>query len=155
MESLDHMHAKGIAHRDLKLENLLLDQDFNLKVADFGFATAQYINQSYKGTPGYMPYEVINEQEYVNEKVDIFTTGVILFIVLTKGQPFYDAKPSDGFYQHIANGDPASFWQAHMEGRELPEDHFSVELRDLISALLDMDPERRPTAAEVLSHPWM
>ena len=71
-------------HRDLKLENILLDENMNLKVADYGFATQKHINklQSYRGTKTYMAPEIKEGKNYNGKKIDMFSTGVILWILV-------------------------------------------------------------------------
>lgn len=83
---MEYMDKKDVAHRDLKLENLLVDENLNLKVADFGFAKNENVKQlkSYKGTHTYMAPEIREAKVYNGKKVDIFSAGVILFI-LTQG----------------------------------------------------------------------
>jgi serine/threonine protein kinase len=84
LDCLDYMHGKNVVHRDLKLENILVDDDMNLKVADFGFATYKKINKlnSYRGTQTYMAPEIKLGNRYDGRQVDIFSTGVILFIIV-------------------------------------------------------------------------
>jgi len=78
------MERKGVAHRDLKLENILLDSDLNMKVADFGFATYKKVQQlkSYRGTMTYMAPEIKEHKTYDGKQIDMFSTGVILFIIV-------------------------------------------------------------------------
>lgn len=85
-----YMTSKGICHRDLKLENILLDENFNLKVADFGFAKVMEAAKlkTSLGTPGYMAPEIVLKKEYNGTKVDIFSAGVILFILHVGSPPF-------------------------------------------------------------------
>lgn len=66
LDALEHMHQKRVVHRDLKLENLLIDHDINLKIADFGFATYKSIDclKSYRGTMTYMAPEIKEGKEY-------------------------------------------------------------------------------------------
>ena len=73
-----------MVHRDLKLENILVDENMNLKVADFGFATFKHVNklQSYRGTMTYMAPEIKEGKTYDGRQIDIFSTGVILFIIV-------------------------------------------------------------------------
>lgn len=73
-----------IAHRDLKLENILVDCDLNLKIADFGYASFQKTDMlsSYRGTFTYMAPEIKEGKQYVGSQVDIFSSGVILFILI-------------------------------------------------------------------------
>lgn len=86
VDVLEYQDKKNIAHRDLKLENILLDDQLNLKVADFGFAKTENVKklQSYKGTQTYMAPEIRERKTYNGKKVDVFSAGVILFI-LTQG----------------------------------------------------------------------
>ena len=89
MEGLDHCHKNGWCHRDIKPENLLLDSNFDLKIADFGFVApvggrdGSGLLKTICGTPGYMATEIWLKIPYEGKKVDIFASGVILFMSLT------------------------------------------------------------------------
>jgi len=89
---LQYLNSKRVAHRDLKLENILVDNDLNLKVADFGFATYKNISklQSYRGTKTYMAPEIKDSKTYDGRQVDIFSVGVILFIIVMGIFPFQE-----------------------------------------------------------------
>lgn len=97
LSSVEYCHRRMIAHRDLKLENLLLDQDFNIKLADFGFAAqleghnGNGLLKTKLGTYGYRAPEIILEQPYEGKPVDIFAAGVILFTMVAKLPPFGQA----------------------------------------------------------------
>ena len=82
--ALDYAHTNGVAHRDLKPENILVDDNMNLKIADFGFATFKKIDhlKSYIGTMTYMAPEIKEGKTYDGKQIDIFSTAVILFIVV-------------------------------------------------------------------------
>mmetsp|Transcript_18503 Transcript_18503/g.25576 ORF Transcript_18503/g.25576 Transcript_18503/m.25576 type:complete len:180 (+) Transcript_18503:302-841(+) len=84
LETVEYMHNKQVVHRDLKLENILVDEDMNLKVADFGFACYKNINKlsSYRGTMTYMAPEIKEGKQYDGTQVDVFSMGVILFIIV-------------------------------------------------------------------------
>jgi len=84
LDVMGYMQGKGVVHRDLKLENILVDDNMNLKVADFGFATYKKINKlsSYRGTMTYMAPEIKEGKVYDGKQIDMFSTGVILFIIV-------------------------------------------------------------------------
>jgi len=88
MEGLAHCHNAGIAHRDLKPENLLLDSEFNLKIADFGFAApiegrdGSGFLKTKLGTLNYMAPEILLKQPYQGPAIDLFAAGIILFIMV-------------------------------------------------------------------------
>lgn len=83
-----------IVHRDLKLENILLDHQMNIKVSDFGFATDQNIKNldDWMGTKSYAAPEINIHQEYDGTRTDMFSAGVLLFVLVTGHFPFTEAK---------------------------------------------------------------
>ncbi|KAG6890852.1 hypothetical protein C0992_012238 [Termitomyces sp. T32_za158] len=150
-----YIHQKKIVHRDLKLENLLLDRHRNVIITDFGFANRfehrpDDLMQTSCGSPCYAaPELVISEGLYVGSAVDIWSCGVILYAMLAGYLPFDDdpANP-DGdninlLYKYIVNT-PLSF-----------PDYISTEARDLLSIMLVPDPARRSSLEEVMRHPWL
>merc|ERR1712188_232492 len=99
LDGLSYMARKNGAHSDLKLENILVDDQLNLKVADFGFATYKKINKlkSYRGTMTYMAPEIKEGKQYDGRQIDIFSMGVILFIIVQGIFPFKEANPDESF----------------------------------------------------------
>ena len=94
LSGLEHCHSNGLAHRDLKLSNLLINQDYDVKIADFG--TAMIIEEGSEetvGTPAYMPPELYwrPNAEYDSKAFDIYSCGIILFHLLTGSVPFPNA----------------------------------------------------------------
>lgn len=84
LKSVKYMHSKNVVHRDLKIENILYDDEMNIKVADFGFSTYKQIAKlkSYRGTMTYMAPEIKLGKKYDGRQADIFSLGVILFIIV-------------------------------------------------------------------------
>ncbi|CCL99801.1 uncharacterized protein FIBRA_01825 [Fibroporia radiculosa] len=150
-----YIHQKKIVHRDLKLENLLLDRHRNVIITDFGFANrfehrADDLMQTSCGSPCYAaPELVISDGLYVGSAVDIWSCGVILYAMLAGYLPFDDdpANP-DGdninlLYKYIVNT-PLSF----------PE-YISAEARELLSIMLVPDPVHRADLSIIMAHPWL
>ncbi|GFS34810.1 SOS3-interacting protein 3 [Actinidia rufa] len=143
ISAVDFCHSRGVYHRDLKPENLLLDDDGNLKVTDFGLsAFADHLRQdgllhTTCGTPAYVAPEVIGKKGYDGAKADIWSCGVILYVLLAGFLPFQEDNIVS-LYRKIYRGDfKCPPW-------------FSPESRRLITKLLDPNPSTRITAAKIM-----
>jgi len=145
------MHQKGVSHRDLKLENILLDDNLNLKVADFGFSTYKKIEKlkSYRGTKTYMAPEIKQGKVYNGKQADIFSTGVILFILVQGIFPFGEAKKEEYYYRMLFEGKYDLYW------KKIGAESLSAEFKDLIIRMLSYEGKKRPTVEEIKNHPWM
>lgn len=153
--ALQYLHDNGIVHRDLKPENLIYlssAEDSAIKITDFGLA--KYRNGTVSGggdmttacgTPGYVAPEVLKNEPY-GKAVDLWSLGVILYILLCGFPPFYHESTA-ALYKQIKKGEfdfPAPYWT-----------NISASAKDLVRRLLTVDPAQRATAAQVLAHPWI
>jgi serine/threonine protein kinase len=112
IETLIYINSKGIAHRDIKLENMLVNDSYQLKFADFGFASFSKEKQTQqKGTPIYIAPEIINNTPYIGEQVDVFSCGVVLFAMISGKYPFSWAHPTDKKYKLIMEHCYNDFWK--------------------------------------------
>lgn len=151
LTGLKYMHDLDVAHRDLKPENLLLarkDDDSDLKIADFGFArcdASAMVTQC--GTPNYVAPEVlIGGSTAYTKAVDMWSMGIIIFIILG-GYPPFQHKNQAKLFQRIKKG--------HFEFHEKYWSHISPEAKDLICKLLELNTMKRLTATQALEHPWV
>jgi len=112
IQGMDYMQNKGIVHRDLKLENMMINEKGELKIVDFGFATDADIHclDEYRGTKTYMAPEIKEGLLYDGNKSDVFSAGVILFILTLGIFPFKEAKKDDYFYNLIINRNFEKYW---------------------------------------------
>lgn len=155
MDAIAHCHANAVAHRDLKPDNIVLDAGFNLCVTDFGLAKLledPYSHlRSQVGTKkgGYMAPEVVARRLYLPEPVDVWAAGVILFIMLAGFPPMDVAGGDDWWYKRLAEGNHRMFWMAHERSAS-----FSREAKDLLQAMLAVDPSRRIRIEDALKHPF-
>ncbi|MES1911530.1 MAG: hypothetical protein MHM6MM_003947 [Cercozoa sp. M6MM] len=149
--TLKHLHDIGIVHRDLKPENLVFrdtSKDSPIVITDFGLARVVANNQAMTtacGTPGYVAPEILRNEPYTSA-VDIWSLGVILYILLCGFPPFYADNPVD-LYAQIKAGDFAfisPYW-----------DDISEDAKDLISRMLTVEADSRIDLEGVLSHPWL
>jgi len=147
ISAVDFCHSRGVYHRDLKPENLLLDEDGNLKVSDFGLCTfSEHLRQdgllhTTCGTPAYVSPEVIAKKGYDGAKADIWSCGVILYVLLAGFLPFQDDNLV-AMYKKIYRGDfKCPPW-------------FSLEARRLITKLLDPNPNTRISISKIMDSCW-
>ena len=164
LDAIEHMHKNGFCHLDIKLENLLVSEDFGLKLTDFGFATR--LDEGKKllkkvGTPGCRPPEMwrfgSDYKGYDGAKADSFQLGVLLYILLTGMPPFSEAKISDPWYKPAYVGKWDVFWsfkERALKTRKGGPKSFSTKFKELITSMLCLDSEIRPTLQEIRESSW-
>ncbi|GAB2272098.1 CBL-interacting protein kinase 18 [Dionaea muscipula] len=147
ISAVDYCHSRGVYHRDLKPENLLLDENGNLKVSDFGLsALADSKRQdgllhTTCGTPAYVAPEVIHRKGYDGAKADIWSCGVVLFVLLAGYLPFQDSNLME-MYRKIGR---AEF--------KFPN-WFPPDVRRLLTKILDPNPNSRISTAKIMENAW-
>ncbi|KAL5997846.1 CBL-interacting serine/threonine-protein kinase 20 [Asimina triloba] len=145
--AVDYCHSRGVYHRDLKPENLLLDENGDLKVSDFGLSALwesrrnDGLLHTTCGTPAYVAPEVINKKGYDGAKADVWSCGVVLFVLLAGYLPFHDTNLME-MYRKITKGD---FKCPHW---------FSPDVCKLLARILDPNTTTRITTATLLENPW-
>ncbi|KAK8753818.1 hypothetical protein OTU49_001775 [Cherax quadricarinatus] len=150
LEAVDYMHDQGVVHRDLKPENLLYfsqDEDSKIMISDFGLSKMEDsgIMATACGTPGYVAPEVLAQKPY-GKAVDVWSIGVIAYILLCGYPPFYDENDANLFAQ-ILKGEfefDSPYW-----------DEISDSAKDFIRQLMCVDVEKRYTCKQSLGHPWI
>ena len=170
LKTVETLHKFGICHRDLKLDNFLFDgDDFNVKLADFAFASLIPLNKYGQkelikgifGTTQYAAPEVHTGKSYNGEKVDIFSLGVILFTLKTCSFGFrssqYDPNTiylGEKLYSFIKNKRYQDYWKILSMSTKKVE-NLSEEFKDLFLRLVAFNPNERPTIEEIYNHEWM
>ncbi|PWO27237.1 ProP, Permease of the major facilitator superfamily [Pyrenophora tritici-repentis] len=144
--AVTYVHNKSCVHRDLKLENILLDKHENVKLVDFGF-TREYEGksnylQTWCGTICYSAPEMLKGEKYAGEKVDVWSLGIILYALLVGELPFDD------------DDEIVTKTRILKEEPKYPE-NFPQQARELCQLLLSKRPILRPTLADILQNPWL
>ena len=144
ISGIEYLHKLGIAHRDLKPENILLTDSKVLKIIDFGLSILYEKNDLLKtqcGSPCYAPPEMIEGKHYKGLAADIWSSGIILFFMLSGYLPFNELT-NKKLYNKILNGK-----------YNIPKD-ISNEAKDLIKKILEINPKKRIKINEIKEHPW-
>ncbi|CAL9068723.1 serine/threonine-protein kinase SAPK7-like [Musa acuminata AAA Group] len=149
---VSYCHFMQICHRDLKLENTLLDGSPapRLKICDFGYSKSSLLHSRPKstvGTPAYIAPEVLSRREYDGKTADVWSCGVTLYVMLVGAYPFEDPDDPRNFRKTIGRIVSAQY--------KIPEYvHTSQDCRQILSRIFVANPERRITIREIRNHPW-
>ncbi|MCD7460487.1 CBL-interacting serine/threonine-protein kinase 11 [Datura stramonium] len=148
ISAVNYCHSRGIYHRDLKPENILIDENGDLKVSDFGLSATTDQIQSFDGllhtvcgSPAYVAPEVLTIKGYDGAKTDVWSCGIILYVMIAGYFPFYDQNLML-MYKKIYKGEfRCPKWT-------------SPDVKRILSRLLDINPETRITIEEIIKDPW-
>uniref|UniRef100_A0A673KWD3 non-specific serine/threonine protein kinase n=1 Tax=Sinocyclocheilus rhinocerous TaxID=307959 RepID=A0A673KWD3_9TELE len=145
LTAVDYCHRHHIVHRDLKTENLLLDANMNIKLADFGFGNFYNAGEplsTWCGSPPYAAPEVFEGKEYEGPQLDIWSLGVVLYVLVCGSLPF-DGDSLPALRQRVT------------EGRFRIPFFMSQDCENLIRKMLVVDPAKRISVAQIKQHRWM
>ncbi|XP_069039052.1 serine/threonine-protein kinase SIK2 isoform X2 [Lepisosteus oculatus] len=145
LSAVDYCHNRKIVHRDLKAENLLLDGHMNIKIADFGFGNFFQPGEplaTWCGSPPYAAPEVFEGQQYEGPQLDIWSMGVVLYVLVCGALPF-DGPSLPVLRQRV------------LEGRFRIPYFMTEDCEHLIRRMLVLDPSKRLTVAQIKEHRWM
>ena len=169
---IKHIHSKNIVHRDIKLENILIDLNNTVKICDFGIGvildSENQLLYDQCGTPMYMAPEILlssKKKGYKGFPVDIWSSGIALYIMLSGTLPFNIKKlakseknNSENFEDDDVNSQSNNNYELQYSIVKKNPKHIEKitdEARDLLHGLLNKDPNKRLTIDEILNHPWL
>ena len=143
--AVQYLHSQNIAHRDLKLENLMLDNHYRVKIGDFGFVKEgflQDLSKTFCGSKSYACPEILKGQPYDPRKADVWAIGVILYIFVTGNMPFDESRGNKGVLE---------------EQRQLSFDWTGISktLKDFILLMFTYTYDQRPDIHTVMVNPWL
>ncbi|KAI3727848.1 hypothetical protein L6452_16468 [Arctium lappa] len=152
ISGVSYCHSMEICHRDLKLENTLLDGSPTprLKICDFGYSKSGLLHSQPKstvGTPAYIAPEVLSRKEYDGKIADVWSCGVTLYVMLVGAYPFEDPEDPRNFRKTIGRIVSVQY--------SIPDYvRVSADCRHLLSHIFVANPSKRITIAEIKKHPW-
>ena len=161
---IKHIHSKKIVHRDIKLENILIDLNNNIKICDFGIGrilkSEKQLLYDKCGTPMYMAPEILLSSKtkgYEGYPVDIWSSGISLYIMLSGTLPFNlkNNESSEMSDESNSNSNNIELQYSIINKEPKKVEKISDEARDLLKGLLNKNPKRRLTIEQILNHPWL
>ena len=145
IKGLQYIHKKKIVHRDIKLDNVLIDLTNTVKICDFGVCRILQpgdVMYEHCGTPAYIAPEIFKDEGYEGFSCDVWSAGVTLYYMLAGVQPFKANKIED-------------LKEIILKGEYNPVEDVSKEANDLINGMLQLNPNKRFTIEDILKHPWL
>lgn len=157
MEGVEYLHSVGVAHLDLKLDNLLLGPGYRLKIGDFDQAYVKGEPTIYsRGTVCYRAPELAQRACKNVEAADIYSAGIILFLLMSNGTlPYSELDKGKGMelYSLLVNH-PKKFWERHCKIQKKDNEFFSDDFRRLFGAMVRPNPKERPSIKQVKESKW-
>ncbi|EEB17053.1 cAMP-dependent protein kinase catalytic subunit, putative [Pediculus humanus corporis] len=151
--ALEYLHELQMAHRDLKCENILITNNFNAKVADFGFSRFllddngnKVLSETYCGSTSYSPPEILKGIPYNPKASDIWSLGIIIYVMLNKAMPFGDMSVKKLYEEQVKKK-----WKF----KSYISTIISAQVKDLLNNMLEPDPAKRFTVEKVLNSEWI
>eukprot|EP00743_Colponemidia_sp_Colp-15_P006575 GILK01007084.1.p1 GENE.GILK01007084.1~~GILK01007084.1.p1 ORF type:complete len:814 (-),score=186.20 GILK01007084.1:185-2626(-) len=145
VRGVEYCHSRSVIHRDIKLENVLLDEFGDVKLADFGVSAVCKVGKKlleHCGTPSYIAPEIILDRGYEGLPVDVWSMGVVLFAMMCGHVPFKGENMID-------------LQRKIVKGKFVMPEHLSADAKDLFPRLLNVDPAKRISIEDLLQHPWL
>jgi Serine/threonine protein kinase len=156
IDGLEYLHSKDIAHLDLRLSNLLLGDDFKLKIVNFESAYRKSDESIFtKGCKDYRPPEIKNRSCTIPEAADIYSAGIVLFVLKTGTFPYSEDLARDEnykLYEYLAN-ESENFWAAH-EAFNDKDPQADASFKELFMGMTRTDPNKRLTIKEIKQSKW-
>ena len=150
LNGYEEINNHGFIHRDLKPENILIMNDDTLKITDFGFCEKMNsVSSKIVGTDGYMAPEVLMNQNLIPQQIDVFSLGVILFLLVAGEFPFGEPNKEDEFYKYVIEENWDEYWKLVDA-----ENNFSKNLKYLIQGMICHEPNKRFNHEKIKSSQW-
>lgn len=155
IDALGYLHEKSICHLDIKPDNILVDENYSMKLADLGVAMGVPKDCLVKGKVGTAPYhspEMHLNLPYNAYQADLFALGITLFTMVSGNMPFSSAKATDQLYSLIIEENFEEFWAFH---EKLKGSAFSQTFKNLIESMLCFDVKKRLSVQQIKKHAWV
>ena len=144
-DAMNYLHKNHMAHRDIKLENILMTKEYEIKIIDFGFGMYNPENKLqsfFCGTPNYMPPEIAFKKPYVGQKADLWSLGVLVYKMYCADFPFKGKNEKD-------------LYKAIKKGKFTMASYTPDYIRKIILGMIELDPNKRLTCEDVLRSAWL